>query len=64
MSPIPAGVREAFKRLQNLGKTLQDQMEATDGGVMSRDLAGLLHAGDRRWTFPTASEIGAAGPTS
>ena len=44
---------EAFQRLKDLGLTLEDQYEATDTGVLSRDLGGLLHAGDRRWTFPT-----------
>ncbi|HEY1427110.1 MAG TPA: insulinase family protein, partial [Caulobacteraceae bacterium] len=53
---------EAFKRLQGLGETLEAQYEATDSGLLSRDLGGLLHAGDRRWTFPTRAEISAADP--
>jgi len=53
---------EAFKRLQGLGETLEAQYEATDSGLLSRDLGGLLHAGDRRWTFPSRAEIGAADP--
>ncbi|MET0273652.1 MAG: insulinase family protein [Phenylobacterium sp.] len=48
---------EAFQRLLGAGKTLHDQYEATDSGVLSRDLAGLLHNGDRRWTFPSREEI-------
>jgi zinc protease len=52
----------AFERVKRLGATLEDQYDATDGGVLSRDLAGLLHAGDRRWTFPSRAEIGAASP--
>jgi zinc protease len=48
---------EAFKRLQGAGKTIHDQYEATDSGVLNRDLAGLLHPGDQRWVFPTKAEI-------
>ncbi|HEY1751578.1 MAG TPA: insulinase family protein [Caulobacteraceae bacterium] len=51
---------EAFQRLKTVGATLEDQYAATDSGVLSRDLGGLLHAGDRRWTFPSRTEIGAA----
>ena len=39
--------------MKTYGLTLEDQYDATDSGVLSRDLGGLLHAGDRRWTFPT-----------
>jgi zinc protease len=53
---------EAFERLRNYGLTLEDQYDATDSGVLARDLSGLLHAGDRRWTFPTRTEIGAETP--
>jgi len=53
----PAWRPEAFKRLKSTGKTIHDQYEATDSGVLSRDLAGLLHRGDRRWTFPSRQEI-------
>lgn len=48
---------EAFKRLQGAGKTIHDQYEATDSGVVSRDLAALLHPNDQRWVFPSRSEI-------
>lgn len=48
---------EAFARVQQRGKTVHDQLEATDSGVLARDLPGLLHAGDRRWTFPSRNEI-------
>ncbi|HEY3694460.1 insulinase family protein [Phenylobacterium sp.] len=51
---------EAFQRLKTAGKTIHDQYEATDSGVLSRDLAGLLHSGDRRWTFPSRQEIAQA----
>ena len=50
---------EAFQRMKTYGLTLQEQYEATDTGVLSRDLGGLLHAGDRRWTFPSRDDIGA-----
>jgi len=53
---------EAFQRMKTYGLTLEDQYDATDTGVLSRDLAGLLHAGDRRWTFPSRAEIGTETP--
>jgi zinc protease len=53
---------EAFRRLKGLGETLEAQYEATDSGLLSRDLGGLLHAGDRRWTFPSRAEISASNP--
>ena len=53
---------EAFQRMKSYGLTLEDQYDATDSGVLSRDLGGLLHAGDHRWTFPTRAEIGAETP--
>jgi zinc protease len=53
---------EAFLRMKTYGLTLEDQYDATDTGVLSRDLNGLLHAGDRRWTFPTRAEIGGETP--
>ncbi len=48
---------EAFKRQQTAGKTVHDQMESTDSGVLGRELSGLLHGGDRRFTFPGRDEI-------
>jgi zinc protease len=48
---------EAFRRLKASGSTIHDQYEATDSGVLARDLSGLLHAGDRRWTFPSRAAI-------
>ncbi|MDP1641424.1 MAG: insulinase family protein [Phenylobacterium sp.] len=53
----PAWRGEAFARIQAAGATIHEQYEATANGVLSRDLAGLLHAGDRRWTFPSKEEI-------
>ncbi len=51
---------EAFQRLKTAGKTLHDQMEATDSGVLGRELSGLLHNGDRRFTFPSRDDIARA----
>ena len=51
---------EAFLRLKASGKTIHDQYEATDSGVLGRDLGGVLHGGDRRWTFPSREDIAGA----
>lgn len=51
---------EAFKRLQSNGRTVHDRIESTDSGVLGRELAGLLHAGDRRFTFPGREDIAKA----
>jgi zinc protease len=48
---------EAFQRMMGAGKTLHDQYESTDSGVIARDLGRLLHNGDRRWGFPSRQEI-------
>jgi zinc protease len=56
----PGWRSEAFKRQQTAGKTVHDQMEGTDNGVMGRELSGLLHAGDRRFTFPSRDDIAKA----
>ena len=56
----PGWRNEAFKRQQTAGKTVHDQMEGTDGGVMGRELSGLLHGGDRRFTFPSREDIAKA----
>ena len=52
----------AFQRVRAAGKTIHDQYEATDEGVLARDLAGLIHKGDGRWTFPTRAQIAAMTP--
>ena len=51
---------EAFSRIKTYYGTIHDQLETTTGGVLGRDLSGLLHNGDRRWTFPSRDEIAAA----
>ena len=43
--------------MKSAAATLEAQLQATDSGVMSRDFQGLLHSGDKRWTFPTAGDI-------
>ncbi|WP_332769797.1 M16 family metallopeptidase [Phenylobacterium sp.] len=53
----PGWREQAFQRLKSSGKTIHDQYEATVSGVVSRDLAGLLHGGDERWVFPSRQEM-------
>ncbi|HEX2802009.1 MAG TPA: insulinase family protein [Phenylobacterium sp.] len=56
----PGWRSEAFQRRKASGKTVHDQMEATDSGVLGRELSGLLHRGDRRFTFPSREDIAQA----
>lgn len=56
----PAWRDEAFQRVKTAYGTAHDQYESTTDGVMARDLPGLIHSGDRRWTFPTRQEIARA----
>ena len=51
---------EAFTRIKTYYGTIHDQLETTSSGVMGRDLGGLLHGGDGRWTFPTRQQIAGA----
>ena len=53
---------EAFQRMHGAAPTILDQLGATPQGVLSRDLAGLLHAGDPRWGLPSRAEIAAETP--
>lgn len=53
----PAWREAAFARIKAAGRTIHDQYESTSNGVMARDLPGLIHAGDRRWTFPSREQI-------
>ena len=55
---------EALTRMRTYAATLSDQYEATDGGVFNRDLPGLLHGGDRRWTWPGKADIAAVSADS
>ncbi|WP_397419655.1 M16 family metallopeptidase [Phenylobacterium sp.] len=56
----PAWRETAFARLKASARTVHDQYEATDGGVFARDLPGLTHSGDRRWTFPSREDMAGA----
>ena len=58
----PGWAPEALTRMRTYAATLSDQYEATDSGVFNRDLPGLLHGGDRRWTWPGKADI-AGGST-
>jgi len=51
---------EAFNRVKTSYATFHDQLESTTGGVLSRDLGGLMHGGDQRWTFPSREQIAGA----
>lgn len=51
---------EAFNRVKTSYGTLHDQLQSTTGGVLGRDLGGLMHGGDQRWTFPSREQIAAA----
>lgn len=39
-----------------------DANNVSPGGVLSRDLEGLLHNGDPRWTSPTRAQVAASTP--
>ncbi|MBY5551981.1 insulinase family protein [Rhizobium leguminosarum] len=58
----PAYRPEAFKREQQTYLSRLDQDQATPGGILSRDVAGLVHSGDPRWTIPDRAELSAAKP--
>lgn len=58
----PALRPAALERMRTYAATLSDQYEATDSGVFNRDLAGLLHNGDRRWTWPGKDDIAGITP--
>lgn len=51
---------EAFARMRTYGGTLQDQFEATPGGVIGRDLGALLHPDDLRYAFPSRTQMAAS----
>ncbi|RUM02178.1 M16 family metallopeptidase [Rhizobium chutanense] len=58
----PAYRPEAFKRVQQAYLNGIDQYQSTPGGVVGRDLGGLVHSGDPRWTFPDRAQLSAARP--
>jgi zinc protease len=53
---------QAFTRMHGAAPTILDQLAATPSGVLSRDLAGLLHNGDPRWGLPSRADIAAQTP--
>ena len=53
---------EAFERMRTYAMTLHDQLEATPNGVVSEDLATLIHSGDPRWAIPSREVIAASKP--
>ncbi len=53
---------EAFQRMRTYEATLDDQLAATPGGVLRRDLNRLMHGGDRRFGFPDPQDIAASTP--
>lgn len=58
----PAYRPDVFKRVQQAYLNSLPQLQATPGGVVSRDLAGLLHSDDPRWTFPDQAQLRDAKP--
>jgi len=53
---------QALERQRTYFLSTMAQTEATPGGILSRDLQGLMHSGDERWAFPTAEQLTAAKP--
>ena len=53
---------EAFQRIRTYVATLENQLDATPSGVLTRNLNHLMHAGDPRFAFPTPEEVAAATP--
>ena len=51
---------EPFERMRGLYTQALPQIDATPGGVFSRDSDALLRSGDARWRFPSAQDLAAA----
>ncbi|RAX41690.1 M16 family metallopeptidase [Rhizobium tropici] len=58
----PAYRPDVFKRVQQAYLNSLDQLQATPGSVVGRELPGLLHSGDPRWVFPNRSQLLDAKP--
>ncbi|TXH82867.1 MAG: insulinase family protein [Rhizobium sp.] len=58
----PAYQPDVFKRVQQAYLNMLPQLQATPGSVVGRDLSGLLHSDDPRWTFPDRSQLLDATP--
>ncbi len=56
----PAFQPEAFDQVRVADAGIYAETEASPAGILSRDLYGLVHAGDTRWRAPTLAEINAA----
>ncbi|NTJ08600.1 insulinase family protein [Rhizobium lusitanum] len=53
----PAYRPDVFKRVQQAYLNSLTQLQATPGTVVGRDLPGLLHSNDPRWTFPDRTQL-------
>ena len=53
---------EAFQRMRTYEATLENQLSATPGGVLRRDLSRLMHGGDPRFATPAPQDIAASSP--
>ena len=53
---------EAFERQRKAYLAYLPQLAATPDGVISRDLQGLLHGDDPRWSFPSEASLRSATP--
>lgn len=58
----PAYRPDVFKRVQQAYLNSLTQLQAAPGTVVGRDLSGLLHSGDPRWTFPDRAQLLDAKP--
>lgn len=57
----PAFRADPLERLKASGENIITNLQGTPGGVLSRDLPGILAGGDFRWRFPTIDDIDALG---
>ena len=53
---------QAFLRMQTYIATVENQLDATPSGVLTRSLNQLTHGGDVRFAFPTPADVAAATP--
>lgn len=59
---VPGWDAKPIARARAVTLTAFDAYNASPGGVLSRDLEGLLHNGDPRWTSPTRAQVAASTP--
>jgi zinc protease len=55
----PAWRGDSFDRARTVLAGVIPQLETSPGGVLRRELALLLHSGDRRWAAPTTADVAA-----